>query len=329
MAESISDLFAEEMAADDSVEIEPVDESIDNPDDGADDDENVFQDDEIDSEDADTESDDDDDIEDDIDDDDEPVAEEDDFNWNEILDKYGDRTVTVTVQGEPVEVKISDLPNGFMMREDYSRKTAEIANVRKAATWAQDVQQAFENDPFGTLQAFAQAYNVNLAAQQQQTMEQDDPYEDLDPDVAAVLRKMDEQEQRHEQELAQVRQTVAQFQNQQIMEEVKSEVAELRQEFGDDLDTAEMLRLAATYEMPLREAAEHVVGRQFYSKSKEQLALEAEAREASNKRTQNGRQKQKRRASGTATKKFDASEVSVEDFNTIGELFEIEMNSAS
>jgi hypothetical protein len=191
------------------------------------------------------------------------------------------------------------------------------------------VQAAFANDPIATLQAFAQAYGVDPSFGQASNAPEVDPYEDLDPDVAAVLRKMDEQESRHQSELARVRDQVSQFQSQQIMEEVKAEVRELRDEFGDDLDTVEMLRIAATHNVPLREAAEFVVGRQYFAKSKEQLAVEAQAREAGEKRSTQNRDRSKKRASGTATKKFDASDVSVEDFDTISELFEIEMNSVS
>jgi hypothetical protein len=260
-------------------------------------------------------------------DDSEPSAE-DDFDFNDFLNKYGDRTVTVTVQGEPVEVKVKDLPNGYMMREDYSRKTAAVAEKERYATWAQDVQAAFANDPIGTLQAFAQAYGIDTGVSQPEVSDSD-PYEDYDPEVAAVLRRLDEQEARYQQQLQMMESRVNEFQTQQLVEEVKAEVHGLREEFGDDLDTTEMLRLAATYNMPLREAAEHVVGRNYLAKSKEQIALEAQAKEAAKERTGQSRQKSKKRASGTATKRYDASDVPVEEFNTISELFEIELNSAS
>lgn len=318
MFNEVADEAAEELAG------------VDNPDEGADHEEDVVLDEEIeDDEDTDTSE-----IEDDEEDldieDDEPVADADDFNWNEILEKYGDRTVSLKVAGEDREVKLSDLPNMAMMREDYSRKTAEIADVKRAAQWALDVQESFANDPEGTLQAFADAYGVKAARELQQSLEdQPDPYEDLDPDVAAVLRRMDDAEQRHQQELMQMRQRVDEFQNQQIMEEVKQEVKVIREEFGDELDHVEMLRVAATHNVPLREAAEYLVGRQYFAKSKEQLAAEAQAKEATQGRTQRDKARSKKRASGTATKRFDASDVSVEDFNTIGELFEIEMNSIS
>lgn len=39
---------------------------------------------------------------------------------------------TVKVNGEPVEVTLEDLQKGYMMQSDYSRKTQEIAEARKA-----------------------------------------------------------------------------------------------------------------------------------------------------------------------------------------------------
>lgn len=323
---SLSDMFTEVAAEEEAV----LDgEGVDNPDDVGADEEDVVDD--IDSDDGDEVDVDDEDADisdDDDESDEEPAAEDGDFDWNEILDKFGDRTVTVQVQGEPVEVKVKDLPNGFMMREDYSRKTAELAQARRAAAWAQDVQKAMQDDPVGTLRAFAEAYQVgDLFANQQAQQDQGDPYEDFDPDVAAVLRRMDEQEQRYQEQLRQQQAQIESFQNRQIMEEVKAEVASLRDEFGDELDHVEMLRVAATHNVPLREAAEYLVGRQYFAKSREQLELEAQAKEAAGERTDRSRQRAKKRASSTATKKFDASDVSAEDFNTIGELFEIEMNS--
>ena len=181
MADGIEDIFAEELGHDEVVEDILEDLDIENPeDDGADD----FEDS--------TELDDEDDIEDDADTDDEsPADDDDDFDWNEILERYGDRTVQLTVNGEIVEKPLKDLPSMAMMREDYSRKTAEVSQKAKAAQWAQDVQEAFANDPAGTLDAFARAYKIQIggpAADEPQA----DPYEDFDPDVAQVLRQRDE-----------------------------------------------------------------------------------------------------------------------------------------
>lgn len=317
MADGLEDIFAEEMeAGDDSVEIEPV-EDIENPDDGADDFEDptdADDEDDIDIDDADT------------DDDEPPADEDDDFDWNEIVERYGDRTIQLTVNGEVVEKPLKDLPSMAMMREDYSRKTAEVASKAKAAQWAQDVQESFAKDPEGTLEAFARAYNIQIGAPQA-PVDETDPYEDFDPEVAQVLRQRDELLAYQQQQLEQLTSRYDAIENDRIMAEVKSEVAELKGEFGDELDHVEMLRIAAAYNMPLREAAEHLVGKQSYYKSRQQQELDSEAGKIGARKADQVRRTAKKRASGTSTKKFDASDVSVEDFSDIGELFEINLNS--
>lgn len=314
---NIEDIFAEELNHDTVVDEALEELDIDNPDDGADDFENpTDQPDEenVDDEDADT--------------DDEPPAtdENDDFNWSEILERYGDRTVQLTVNGEIVEKPLKDLPSMAMMREDYSRKTAEVSQKAKAAQWAQDVQEAFANDPVGTLEAFARAYQINIGgpAADEPVV---DPYEDFDPEVAQVLRQRDELLAQQQRQLEQLTSHFSSVENERLMAEVKAEVAELKSEFGDELDHLEMLRVAAAYNMPLREAAEHLVGKQYYSKTRQQLELDSEAGKIGARKADEERRTAKKRASGTATKKFDASQVSVEDFSDIGELFEINLNS--
>lgn len=318
MEDGIEDIFAEELSGSDDTDSLVEDEVIDNPDDGADD----FEDQ--------PELDDEDDIEDDdADTDDEPPAsdDDDDFDWNEIVERYGDRTVQLTVNGEIVEKPLRELPNMAMMREDYSRKTAEVASKAKAAQWAEDIQASFDRDPVGTLEAFARAYNISLDSNQAPAGPETDPYEDFDPEVAQVLRQRDELLAQQAEQLAALQEQYQRDEHQRLMADVKAEAEALKQEFGDDLDHVEMLRVAATYNMPLREAAEAIVGRQTYQKSKEQLRLEAEAAKVGSKKADEVRKTAKRRASGTATKKFSASDVSVDDFSDIGELFEITANS--
>lgn len=256
------------------------------------------------------------------------VDDEDDFDWDEIVSKYGERTVKLTVNGEIVEKPLKELPNMAMMREDYSRKTAEIAQAARAAEWAQQVQQSFEADPLGTLQAFAQAYNVDLGVPEDTT----DPYEDFDPDIAAVLRKMDEQEQRHQQELMRIQAQTESFTEKQLVEEIKRDVAGLKGQFGEDLDEVEMLRVAATYNIPLQDAAYRVMGERYWSKSQSERAAAAQAEAAAGARTSKKSGSAKRRASSTTKRSVDgagANTISKDDFSDIGELFEIELNSIS
>lgn len=266
-----------------------------------------------------------DDSEDDADTDDEPPAAEDDpFDWNEIVERYGDRTVPLKVNGEIVERPLKEAFDGAMMREDYSRKTAEL---KQAATWAEDVQKAFAADPAGTLQAFAQAYGIN-AGTPQDTQDQADPYEDFDPDVAAVLRKMDDMERRHQQELETIQQKTQSFEHQQMVAEVRKEVESLRSKF-EDFDEQAVLETAVKFNVSLTDAAELVEDRRIAALSRQAQATGATAGAAAAKKAEKARQAKKQRAAGTTNKGFSASDVSVDDFNTISELFEIEMNSTS
>ncbi len=320
MPDDLSEMFEEAMSED----LAAADEGIDNLDDQADDTELV-------DDDGDEEIVGEDDAP--ADQDDEPPAEEaveadDDFDWKGILERYGDRTVSLTVNGEIVEKPLKELPGMAMMREDYSRKTAAVAEKERDAQWAADVKAAFERDPYGTLDAFARAYGLD-AAPPASAQPEVDPYEDMDPDVAAVLRRLDEQEARHQQEMEAVRQQQEAIAQRDLRASVKAEVEGLRDEFGEDLDVTEMLRMAASYNMPLRDAAQAIMGQKYYSMSKEQRQLADQATQAGEAKAATTRQAQKRRASGTGTKKFNASEVSVEDFSDIGELLQIEMNSIS
>ncbi len=68
-----------------------------------------------------------------------------------------DPTVTVKIDGKDVEVKLSELKNGYQRQADYTRKTMEVSEQRKAAE-AQIAQAAQER----------QAYAMNLQRMQVQ-----------------------------------------------------------------------------------------------------------------------------------------------------------------
>ena len=320
LTEMLNDAVSEELA--DNADFS---EEIDNPIDGADDEVEDAVEDIDDVDDADTDED---ESEDESEQSPEDVDDDDGFNWEEIVSKYGDRTVQLTVNGEIVEKPLKELPNMAMMREDYSRKTAEIAQAARAAEWAQQVQYSFDQDPLGTLEAFARAYNVDLGG----APDDSDPYEDFDPDIAAVLRKMDEQEQRHQEELMRIQVQTESFTEKQLVEEIKRDVAGLKGQFGEDLDEIEMLRVAAQYNIPLQDAAYRVMGERYWSQSQSEQAAAAQAAEAAGARTSKKSGSAKKRASSTTKRSVDgagAHTVSKDDFSDIGELFEIELNSIS
>ena len=68
-----------------------------------------------------------------------------------------DPTVTVKIDGKEVEIKLSELKNGYQRQADYTRKTMEVAEQRKAAE--QQQAQALQE---------RQAYAANLQRMQVQ-----------------------------------------------------------------------------------------------------------------------------------------------------------------
>ena len=258
-----------------------------------------------------------------INDDIEDVADEPD-NTDEVPEPDDTELETIIVDGEEVRVTKQELRDGYLRRQDYSRKTAEAAQVRKQAEWAQAIQEAFESDPAGTIQALAQAYGIQPGATQQP---EGNPYEDLDPDVAVVLKRLDEQEQRHQAELRQLKMQTEEFARKQIVEEVRAELNGLKAEYGEELDEKLLLETAAMYNLPLAVAANALMGEQAIKQRK--VSAEAAAKAAT--ATGNRKSKQtaeKRQAKKTATGALSGSsangsapEISPDDFETLEDLF--------
>jgi hypothetical protein len=252
-------------------------------------------------------------------------AAEDEDNTVEVPDSEEDAEMeTIVIDGEEVRVTKQELRDGYLRRRDYSQKTAEAAQVRKQAEWAQAIQEAFESDPAGTIQALAQAYGIQPGATQQP---EGNPYEDLDPDVAVVLKRLDEQEQRHQAELAQLKRQTEEFSRKQIVEEVRAELQGLKAEYGEELDEKLLLETAAMYNLPLAVAANALMGEQAIKQRK--VSAEAAAKAAA--ATSNRKSKQtaeKRQAKKTATGTLSGSsangssgEISPDDFETLEDLF--------
>ena len=93
-----------------------------------------------------------------------------------------DTTVTVRIDGKDVEVPLSELKNGYQRQADYTRKTMEAAEQRKAAE-AQIAQAQQERQAYAANLQRMQAQLEGALQQQQQTnwdeLLQSDPVEYL------------------------------------------------------------------------------------------------------------------------------------------------------
>lgn len=145
------------------------------------------------------------------------------------VDEYKDYRIPVKLDGEELEVPLSEAIAGYQRQADYTRKTQELAEQRQALQFASTLQSALENDPAGTLELLSRHYGISTAqaAEMVRGME-DDSFEELDP----VDRKMRELDQR-----------IAQFEEYQSQQEIEREIKRLQSKY-EDFDTNEVVNAA-------------------------------------------------------------------------------------
>lgn len=71
-------------------------------------------------------------------------------------------TYTIKVGGKEVSMPVSELAKGYLRQQDYSRKTAELAQQRDVLNEAAYLLQYLNEDPARTIAVLAQNYGVDL-----------------------------------------------------------------------------------------------------------------------------------------------------------------------
>lgn len=145
-------------------------------------------------------------------------SDDDLFNY----DEYTDKLVKIKVDGEEVVVPLSEALAGYQRQADYTRKTQELSEQRKQTQYGAALQEALENDPYGTLQLLQQHYGV----QEVQALE-DDPYAD------PVMRELDE-----------LKAWKAQLEHERTLSTIENELNSLEAKYGDDFDREEVIAKA-------------------------------------------------------------------------------------
>ena len=140
------------------------------------------------------------------------------FAW----DDYADKNVKLVVDGEEIDVPLSEALNGYQRQADYTRKTQELAEQRRQVQFAAALQEALQNDPSSTVELLSQHYGVN----QQPTSEED---EFLDP-VEKQYRQLETRIQAFEQEKA--------------MRELENQIESLSRRYGESFDANEVVAKA-------------------------------------------------------------------------------------
>ena len=144
----------------------------------------------------------------------------------EYLDteQFGGHHVRMKVDGEDLEVPLSEALQGYSRQSDYTRKTQALAEQQREAQFAITLQRALENNPQATLRLLQEQYGPQPQAEEEDDSWLDDPQE-------ARLREYDKRLQQAEQ-----------FQADQ---ELRVALRVLQQQFGQDFDPVAVTNRAA------------------------------------------------------------------------------------
>lgn len=156
------------------------------------------------------------------------ATEPESWDWAE----YGDRHVTVKVDGQEQRVPLKEAIDGYSRQSDYTRKTQELATERQRLAQAEAIYQALEADPEGTMRALQEALGVGNANQAESD-------EWVDPT---------------EQRIAVLEAQIAAQQEAARQAAIDTEIAGLKKSYGD-FDEAQLLAHAVKFGIPNLEAA--------------------------------------------------------------------------
>ncbi len=180
------------------------------------------------------------------------------------IDQFADRLVPVKVNGEEFNVPLSELRNGYMRQEAFTRKTQELSQQKAELHWAAAIRGALEHDPQGTIELLANQFGVKppQAATPKQADEFDWFGDDPAPSEDPRYKDLDERLSRYEQLEAE--------------RQLQATIDHLSNKYGDDFDATEVVAAALATQQTDLEA----VYRQIAFDKIREKALRAEAEAA-------------------------------------------------
>lgn len=122
----------------------------------------------------------------------------------------GSHLVKVKIDGSEVEMPLNDALQGVMRQQDYTRKTQEVAETRRRLAQAQNLVDALDNDPVGTLKQLTDIYGL-------------DPSEGFQP---AEVDPIQQQLRSQEAAIAEMRQAA-------VRQQITAEVESLKAQYGE------------------------------------------------------------------------------------------------
>ena len=210
----------------------------------------------------------------------------------------GDEFVKVVVDGQEIEIPLSEALSGYQRQADYTRKTQEVAQEREQLAHMSRLMTALERDPSGTLAALAGQLGVELAPPAPQGAGQsvDSPaegidWDDLDPDVAPVLQGLMAEIGSLKDQLGQTEQWRVTQQEAEQMAALDREVEAVRvRHNAPDLDADELYGFAADQGIPNLDAA-YVYLQQVKAATKAPSGGEQRERKRTAPRVEGGRRR--------------------------------------
>jgi hypothetical protein len=141
------------------------------------------------------------------------------------IDEYAGYKVPVKLDGEELQVPLSEAIAGYQRQADYTRKTQELSQQKEEFQFATALQAALDSDPASTLELLSQHYGISQKAAAEM-MEQEDEY--LDP-VEKKYRELDKR--------------IAQFEEEKSQQQIEKEIAGLQDRYPD-FDVKEVVQVA-------------------------------------------------------------------------------------
>ena len=133
------------------------------------------------------------------------------------VEEYSNHRVPVKMDGEELQVPLSEAIAGYQRQADYTRKTQELAQQREQFQFASALQTALETDPAATIDLLTRHYGISRQAATDM-VDNSQEFEMLDP-VEQRYRELD--------------QRIASFEEYQTQQQVEAEVQRLQSKYQD------------------------------------------------------------------------------------------------
>jgi hypothetical protein len=115
------------------------------------------------------------------------------------LDEYGDRMITVKVDGEEITVPLAEAAQGYQRQADYTQKTQTLAEKAKKAEAFEALQARLAANPQEVLTALAERYGQPATSTLEATAT--DAGEQVDPQLLALNERIAHFEQQEQDRL--------------------------------------------------------------------------------------------------------------------------------